>query len=87
MMDEHASGKPPAHEQRLAELTRRVIDLESHFLHLQRIVDDLHEGLLRSEKRADALARQLAALSGRFDTASEREVEPRSLEEEKPPHY
>ena len=26
-------------------------------MHLQRVVDDLHEGLLRSEKRADAFAR------------------------------
>lgn len=68
-------------------LTRRLIDLESNYLHLQRIVDDLHEGLLRSEKRNEVLARQLAALTGRLDAASERDVEPRSLEEEKPPHY
>jgi len=71
----------------LDSLTRRLIDLESNYLHLQRIVDDLHEGLLRSEKRNEALARQLAALTGRLDAASERDVEPRSLEEEKPPHY
>lgn len=71
----------------LDSLTRRLIDLESNYLHLQRIVDDLHEGLLRSEKRNEALARQLAALTGRLDAESERDVEPRSLEEEKPPHY
>jgi uncharacterized coiled-coil protein SlyX len=82
MMDDKEST-----ERRLSELTRRVIDLESNFLHLQRIVDDLHEGLMRSEKRADGFARQLAALTGRFDAATESEVEPRSLEEEKPPHY
>jgi uncharacterized coiled-coil protein SlyX len=80
-------GTHESEEQRSAELNRRIIDLESKFLHLQRVVDDLHEGLLLSEKRADAFARQIAALTGRFDAASEREIEPRSLEEEKPPHY
>lgn len=74
-------------EQRLVELTRRMINLESNFLHLQQAVDDLHEGLLRGEKRADSVARQLAALTGRFNAATEADVEPRSLEEEKPPHY
>lgn len=74
-------------EQRLVELTRRMINLESNFLHLQQAVDDLHEGLLRGEKRADSVARQLAALTGRFNAATEVDVEPRSLEEEKPPHY
>ncbi|MFM7073373.1 MAG: SlyX family protein [Planctomycetota bacterium] len=74
-------------EQRLVDLTRRMINLESNFLHLQQAVDDLHEGLLRGEKRADAFSRQLAALTGRFNAATEEVVEPRSLEEEKPPHY
>lgn len=71
----------------IAALTKRVEELEIRYTHLQRTTDQMHEVLLEQGKQIDALTRKLTMLIGRMDALSEGDVEPRSLEDDKPPHY
>ena len=66
---------------------KRIEELEIRYTHLQRATDELHEVLLDQGRQIDALTRKLTMLVGRLDALAEREVEPRSLEDDKPPHY
>lgn len=69
------------------DATKRIEELEIRYTHLQRTTDQMHEVLLEQGKQIDALTRKLTLLIGRMDALSERDVEPRSLEDDKPPHY
>lgn len=69
------------------DLTKRIEELEIRYTHLQRTTDQMHEVLLEQGQQIDALTRKLTLLIGRMDALSEQDVEPRSLEDDKPPHY
>ena len=68
-------------------IATRVTDLEELFTHLQRQVQDLDQVVLRQQKQVERLQAELRRLSLQLATLSEPPPEPRSLEDERPPHY
>jgi len=79
MSNEHADPLPG--------LAARTRELETRYTHLHRIVDDLNDVVIDQGKKLDVLERQVAALARQLGSLSERAQEPRSLEDDKPPHY
>ena len=75
------------HSDPLELLAARQLDLETRYTHLQRTVDELNEVMIDQGRKIDSLERKLALLARQLGTLAEREVEPRSLEDDKPPHY
>ena len=66
--------------------TNRLTDLESSLMHLQSDFDSLNEIVLENSRRLDKLSAMIQRLTDRIDSAGDDEL-PRSLEDEKPPHY
>ena len=66
--------------------TNRLTDLESSLMHLQSDFDSLNEIVLENSRRLDKLSAMIQRLTDRIDSADDDEP-PRSLEDEKPPHY
>ncbi len=64
----------------------RMTELEFSMMHLQKDFESLNEVVLQNGKRMDELKSLIQRLSDRLD-ASLDPAEPRSLEDEKPPHY
>ena len=68
-------------------LEARFSDLESRYTHVQRTVEEMNAVVIEQEKRIDTLERKVALLAGQLGSLAERETEPRTLEDDKPPHY
>ncbi len=65
----------------------RIISLEESLMHLERMAETLNEVVCRIQERLDDQDRTLATLSETMTGLAEGEAQPRSLEDEKPPHY
>ena len=65
----------------------RLTDLETRYTHLQRTVEELNAVIVSQDQRLEALERKIVLLATQLGALAEREPEPRSLEDEKPPHY
>lgn len=63
-----------------------LADLESKIAYLERANVELSDVVYRQQKDIDVMQRQLSALLQRFDSLMT-EDQPRSPEEERPPHY
>jgi len=70
-----------------ARLEQRVTELETLLTHLQRTVHELDEVVREQAARLDALERAQARQRDELRELSAAVVEPRRLEDEKPPHY
>ena len=75
--DERESGPPADQLVRLEELS----------MHFERTLGDLGDVLRRLEKRVDVIEAGLNSLTRQLIVICEPSPEPRSLEEERPPHY
>ena len=73
-------------EPSTAELHRRLIDLESKLLLLEHDFEALNSAFLDRGEQISTLGRELQKLSEQVESGGGGE-EPRSLEENKPPHY
>ena len=84
----HANAMSDSRVDDVGELARRLSDLESLLMFLQRTVEDLNTVILQQQRRLEAqdneLARRRATFVNLGDTMAE---PPRKPEEEKPPHY
>jgi uncharacterized coiled-coil protein SlyX len=70
------------------KMSARLIELEELVTHLQRTVQDLDGVVLAQQRQLDTLAQRLARLSGQLEAnLSARGEPPRTLEDDKPPHY
>ena len=76
-----------ADQTMLDRLSQRVTDLEMLFTHLQRSVQDLDKVILDQQKQIDALRAQIGRLLLQLEQFAEPALEPRRIEEERPPHY
>lgn len=74
----------PAHRK---ELEERQADLESRYTHLQRVVETLNEVVIEQAKQLDQLHRKFHQLTNQLEPLLQAGAEPRTLEEDKPPHY
>ncbi|MFO0820962.1 MAG: SlyX family protein [Pirellulales bacterium] len=68
-------------------LDQRCERLESRYAHLERVVETLNEVVIEQGKRIALLERQVALLTHQWQAVAETGPEPRSLEDDKPPHY
>ena len=70
-----------------ARETARLNDLETRYTHLQRAVEELNAVVVSQDLRLEALERRIGLLAAQLGALAERDPEPRTLEDEKPPHY
>lgn len=68
-------------------LIARLTDLEHRYTLLQRTVEDLDGVILVQARQIESLERKIAVLTTQLGTLADRDAEPRTLEDEKPPHY
>lgn len=68
------------------DLDRRITELESLLMHQQQDFEALNETVLMNVNRLDRIMGLLTELSGKLDDVSKDEP-PRTLEDDKPPHY
>ena len=75
------SDPPPLHD-----VTRRLIDLESRFLLLEHDFESLNAAFIARGDELERLRGEIERLERHLSSDGGVE-EPRSLEEDKPPHY
>ena len=68
-------------------LERRLQELEFVITHLQKTVEDLNSALVLQQKTIDVLCRQLEQAKSDIRTGLGGDNSPRSLADDKPPHY
>lgn len=66
---------------------KRIEKLEFVVAHLQETVDDLSQLIIDQQKQMDSLARQLVQAKQDIRTALATDANPRTLADDKPPHY
>jgi SlyX protein len=70
------------------DLANRITDLEISLAHVQRLFDQLNEVVTSEAIRSDQMHRRIKELEQQLKSVKEKATEePRSLEDEKPPHY
>ncbi len=79
-----SSGASLSHADRQE---KRLQELEFVVAHLQKNVDDLNEGVLLQQRTIDILCRQLEQAKSDMRSMAGTDTAPRSLADEKPPHY
>ena len=80
-----AATSPPATSASVGALTSRLVDLESKLLLLEHDFEALNAAFLERGELIGSLSRSLEKLSEQVANGGDGE-EPRSLEENKPPH-
>ncbi len=68
-------------------LERRIEELEFVVMHLQKTVDDLNTAMLLQQKKVDIICRQLEQAKSDVRSMMGADNSPRSLADDKPPHY
>ncbi len=66
---------------------RRIQELEFVVTHLQKTVDDLNTAMLLQQKKVDIICRQLEQAKSDMRSMMGADNSPRSLADDKPPHY
>jgi len=66
---------------------RRIEELEFVVSHLQKTVDELNTAMLLQQKTVDVLCRQLEQTKSDVRSILGADTSPRSLADDKPPHY
>ena len=66
---------------------RRIQELEFVVTHLQKTVDDLNIAMLLQQKKVDIICRQLEQAKSDVRSMMGADNSPRSLADDKPPHY
>jgi SlyX protein len=70
------------------ELARRLSEVESSLMFLQRTIDDLNAVILDQQRRLEAQHGEIARLRAMFTNLADTLPDaPRRPEDEKPPHY
>ena len=70
------------------ELARRLSEVESLLMFLQRTLDDLNAVILEQQRRLESQEAEIARLRAVFSNLADTVPEaPRRPEDEKPPHY
>ncbi|MFO0902145.1 MAG: SlyX family protein [Pirellulales bacterium] len=71
----------------LESLQARLTEMESRYTHLQRLVETLNEVVIGQGKQLEIMDRNFRQLGNQLFPLLQSGAEPRSLEEDKPPHY
>lgn len=65
----------------------RLVDIELKLTHQEDTVDALNKIVYEQQKQIDELGKLIAALARQVKDAASSASEPRSIENERPPHY
>lgn len=65
----------------------RMMDLEIHLAHVQRLYEQLDEVVTEQTMKIDRMQRKITELQGLFKELKERQTSPAEPGDEKPPHY
>lgn len=68
-------------------MNQRIEQLEIKIAYLEQANAQLSDEIFRQQQQIEALREQMAALTGRFEAASQSQAAPYTAEDEKPPHY
>ncbi len=68
-------------------LEPRLVAVEELMTHLDRVLQDLNEVVLNQQQRLERLETRWSRLANELEIVSQRVDEPRTLEDDKPPHY
>lgn len=79
-----ASNASSSHQDRQE---KRIQDLEFVVTHIQKTVEDLNTAMLLQQRKIDVLCRQLEQAKSDVRTMLGADTTPRSLADDKPPHY
>jgi len=81
------TGTPIPERLSPERLERRMQELEFVVTHLQKSVEDLNSALVVQQKTIDVLCRQLEQAKSDIRSGMGDDSSPRSLADDKPPHY
>lgn len=70
-----------------ASSDERFEALETLTMHMQNDYEQLNEVILKQQSEIQQLQTQIVRLEGRLDEQASSDEAPRTLEDEKPPHY
>ncbi|MFT7643769.1 MAG: SlyX protein [Pirellulaceae bacterium] len=68
-------------------IEQRITDVEAHLAHLQKINDELSNVMFGQQKQIAAMEKLIGHLQNRIGDIKFQEEEPRTLEDDRPPHY
>ncbi len=66
---------------------QRITDVEAHLAHLQKINDEFSAVIFEQQKQITALEKLISQLQNRLGDIEFQQEEPRTLEDDRPPHY
>ena len=71
----------------LTSLRQRLVALEESMMHADHLVEKLNQVVCSLQDRLDEQGRQLKRLTETLEAWKSAEIEERSFEDERPPHY
>jgi uncharacterized coiled-coil protein SlyX len=73
---------------KMEKLNARLVALEEQFTHQQRTIDALNQVILQQQKMIDRFEAELGRAEQKMESLmSARDETPRTLEDDRPPHY
>ena len=82
----HDSPESEALSQ-LAALTGQFVQMQETMSHMQRDVEQMHEVMIAQQQELELLRREIQRLDGLLDGLDSPDDAPRTLEDDRPPHY
>ena len=68
-------------------IDERLTNLEELVTHLEHTLQELHTVILDQQQRIESFDQRMARLAAELDVAIDEAGHPRTLEDDKPPHY
>ena len=81
----HDSSETEA--SRLAILSEQFVSMQETMTHLQHDVEQMHDVMLAQQQELELLRREIVRLDGLLEGLDSGEDSPRTLEDDRPPHY
>lgn len=78
---------PPPAPSNEHPLERRLVAMEELMTHLDRVLQELNEVVLNQQQRLERLETRWSRMANELEIVSQHVTEPRTLEDDKPPHY
>jgi len=71
----------------LAALSGQFVQMQETMSHLQRDVEQMHNVMIAQQQELELLRREIKRLDGLLDGLDSTDDSPRTLEDDRPPHY
>lgn len=74
-------------DEPIASISSRMTELEGLFTHLQKTVQELDQVVLAQQRRLEVLEARVLRLAAGIEALAGASEPPRTLEDDRPPHY